>query len=180
MLYHSKSEIRQAFRNRHIQAFAHDIFPQGHSSTNYERWINSSSSSTGDVKEECYYSSHGNRSTTSTRSNTNIPHTTSKEESYASTSSSSNTTSYTSSTSNGNASTTKIIKEECYSVSYSEGYEPYIIGPRRLLPWFDERFTGRGGEIVELAVVVLVVIVVNQYMQKKAYIYTHTCICIDR
>lgn len=31
-----------------------------------------------------------------------------------------------------------------YTVDYKEEFEPYILCSRRLIPWYDERFTGYG------------------------------------
>ena len=38
-----------------------------------------------------------------------------------------------------------------YEVDYEECYEPYVIGSRRLLPRYDERFHGYGSKIVTIS-----------------------------
>ena len=38
-----------------------------------------------------------------------------------------------------------------YEVEYEECYEPYVIGSRRLLPRYDERFHGYGSKMVTLS-----------------------------
>jgi glycosyltransferase-like protein LARGE len=35
-------------------------------------------------------------------------------------------------------------EQACYEVAYEEGFEPYVIVHRRLVPFYDERFTGYG------------------------------------
>ena len=38
-----------------------------------------------------------------------------------------------------------------YEVEYEECYEPYVIGSRRLLPRYDERFHGYGSKMVTIS-----------------------------
>ena len=38
-----------------------------------------------------------------------------------------------------------------YEVDYEECYEPYVIGSRRLLPRYDERFHGYGSKMVTIS-----------------------------
>lgn len=42
------------------------------------------------------------------------------------------------------------LGSQCYTVQYTEGYEPFVVGSKRHLPQFDQRFSGYGYDKVEL------------------------------